>query len=90
MRLSLDTMTTRTVGSASVHVASAGGRAAFSWAFRDGTGSAFEVNATIPHGEQGAVELLKSGAGDACHEVLRAGVSIWSSAADAQLSADDL
>lgn len=45
---------------------------------------------TIPHGEQGAIELLKPAAGGACHQVLRAGVSIWSSAADEQVMADGL
>ena len=104
----LDPKTARTVNAASVHVGSAGGRAAFSWAFReqrdhhqlplgddksllDGhrpPAAVFEVNATIPHGEQGAVEMLIPDPTRAlllgeeighCHVLRRAGTPIlWS------------
>ena len=46
---------------------SAGGRAAFSWAF-DAHAQTFALNATIPHGEEATLELLSAG-GDAIGEL---------------------
>ena len=55
------------------------------------TAAAFEVNATIPHGEQAAVELLipdptrlLSGQRSHCHVLRRAGTAIWSDCDDSQ------
>ena len=75
---SLDPKTAQTVGAASVHVASVGGRAAFSWAFH-GAGI-FEVNASIPHGERAKIELLSTATDDlAGHMVTREGAVLWRS-----------
>ena len=84
----LDALTAETVGAAYVHVASEGGRASFSWVF-DGT---FELNATIPHGEQGTLELLAPTSnggvsnihGAECHMLTSRQTPVWSSAGDVE------
>lgn len=82
---SLDPLTAETVGAAYVHVASEGGRASFSWNFD--AAKRFEINTTIPHGEQGAVELLmprkKHCAGSVdctqCHVLTSNRTTVWKS-----------
>ena len=60
---------------------SAGGRAAFSWAF-DAHSQTFALNATIPHGEEATLELLSVG-GEAigergCHAIRHgASTRLW-------------
>ena len=86
---SLDALTAKTVGAAYVHVASEGGRASFSWAFDD---DAFELNATIPHGDQGTVELLAPTSnggvsnrdGAECHVLTSRRTPVWSSTGDVE------
>ena len=84
----LDTLTAETVGAAYVHVASEGGRASFSWDFDPA--KSFEINATIPHGEQGTVELLIPGSsagsdspngvnGSQCHKLTSSRTLVWKS-----------
>jgi hypothetical protein len=84
----LDALTAETVGAAYVHVASEGGRASFSWDFDPA--KSFEINATIPHGEQGTVELLIPGSNagsdssngvnsSQCHELTSSRTLVWKS-----------